>query len=489
LTGERVVAVLAGYGSEVLFEHQLRVPMGKKQTFEKQSRLAVPASWVFDWHLRRGAFERLNPPWEQAKVIARQGGIHDEGSVTLRVPIWGPIRQTWVSKHQGYLPGEQFQDRQVKGPFASLLHTHLVKPDGPDACFLLDQLEYTLPFGPFGAFGESFVRSKLERVFAYRHQLMAADMAAQLAIPHGVGSMRILVVGSTGLVGSTLVPLLTTSGHTVVSLTRGNVSSNAPDVIHWNPETGKLNPEQLEGFDAVIHLAGENVAGRRWTADQKVRIRDSRVVGTNLLARTLASLRQKPKAFLCASAIGYYGSRGDQICTEQSAPGDDFLAHVCQDWERATDAAADAGIRVVNMRIGVVLTPAGGALKKMLIPFKLCVGGILGSGNQYMSCIAIDDVAGAIHHCLVHEELKGPVNLVAPESVTNRDFTKTMGRVLHRPTVFPAPAFALRLAVGEMADGLLLSSTRVTPDQLLKSGYQFRCLTVEATLKHVLGLE
>jgi uncharacterized protein (TIGR01777 family) len=454
--------------------------------FEKRSRIPAPASRVFDWHMRPGAFERLNAPWEQVQVISRQGGIDDGGQVTLRVPVLGPFKQIWVSRHQAFIPGTQFQDVQLRGPFASLVHSHRVEPDGPDACYLIDHLEYQLPFEPLGAIGKNLVQNKLKRVFDYRHRITAADLAAQLSAPLGVGSMKVLVTGSTGLVGSTLVPLLTTSGHQVVRLARGKKTDN-PNTIYWDPESGQLDPQSLEGFDAIIHLAGENIATRRWTAAQKVKIRDSRVVATSLLTKTMASLNKKPKTFLCASAIGYYGNRGDEVCNEKSAPGDDFLAHVCHDWERATEPASEAGIRVVNMRIGVVMTPAGGALSKMLLPFKLGVGGILGSGKQYMSCIAIDDVAGGIQHCLTHEELYGPVNLVAPDAVTNREFTKTLGRILNRPTIFPAPAFVLKLAVGEMADALLLSSTRVVPDQLLQSGYQFRCPTLESSLRHVLG--
>lgn len=454
--------------------------------FEKRSRIPAPAAMVFNWHLKPGAFERLNPPWERATVLCREGGISDGGSVTLSVPLFGPLRKRWVSQHQGFIAGEQFQDVQLHGPFAALLHSHRVEPDGPDACYLIDRLEYDLPLGPLGKLGQEFVQKKLQRVFDYRHRLTAADIAAQLAVPLGVGSMKILVTGSTGLVGSTLVPLLTTSGHTVVRLTRGSQSADSNTIV-WDPESGQLDPKSLEGFDAVIHLAGENIATRRWSAAQKIRIRDSRVVNTSLLTKTLAGLKQKPKTFLCASAIGYYGNRGDDVCTERSTPGDDFLAQVCQDWELATEPAAEAGIRVVKMRIGVVLSPAGGALHKMLLPFKLGVGGVLGSGKQYMSCIAVDDVAGAIQHCLVHEELRGPVNLVLPEPVTNREFTKTLGRILKRPTILPAPAFALKLAVGEMADALLLSSTRVVPNQLVNTGYHFRCPTVESALRHVLG--
>jgi uncharacterized protein (TIGR01777 family) len=455
--------------------------------FEKRTRIPAPASQVFAWHLRSGAFERLNPPWEPVTVVERSGEISNGGQVTLRIPLFGPFTKTWVSKHQGFIAGEQFQDVQLRGPFASLLHSHRVEANGPNACFLVDHLEYELPFGPLGALGQSFVQQKLQRIFNYRHRLIAADMAAQAAIPSGATSMKILVSGSTGLVGSALVPLLTTSGHTVVRLTRGSKSKD-PGTVSWDPEHGQIDARDFEGFDAVIHLAGENIASRRWSANQKIRIRDSRVVATNLLAKTLATLQHKPKTFICASAIGFYGNRGNEVCTEQSVPGDDFLAKVCRDWELATQAASDANIRVVNPRIGIVLSPAGGALGKMLTPFKLGVGGVLGSGKQFMSCVAIDDVVGAIQHCLVHEELQGPVNLVCPDPVTNHEFTKTLGRVLHRPTIFPAPAFVLKLALGEMAEALLLSSTRVMPDLLVKSGYKFRCPDVESSVRHVLGL-
>ncbi len=460
----------------------------KTEIFHKRTRLAAPAAAVFDWHLREGAFERLNPPFEPARVVSRTGGISDGGRVELQVPIGGPFHQTWISQHQGYVPGVQFQDAQIKGPFASCVHTHRIEADGPDACFLDDRLEYRLPFGPFGVLGRAFVARKMQRMFDYRHRLTAADIAAHHNVPAGVTSMKILVVGATGLVGSSLVPFLTTGGHTVYKLSRRN-SNNDPKTIVWDPPTGKIPTAELEGFDAVIHLAGEGIAHHRWTTAQKEKIRDSRVGGTSLLAGALSKLNQKPKHFLCASAIGYYGDRGDEVCAETSAPGTDFLAHVCADWEKATQPAIEAGIRTVNMRIGVVMSPQGGALKKMLTPFKLGVGGVLGSGKQYMSCITIDDVVGAIHHCLTHEELTGPVNLVDPNTMTNRDFTKTLGRILHRPTIFPAPAFVLRIAVGEMADALLLSSTRVVPNRLLSSGYQFRFPDLESGLKHVLGLK
>jgi hypothetical protein len=297
---------------------------------------------------------------------------------------------------------------------------------------------------------------------------------------------RILVTGASGLVGRRLCAELEAAGAKVIRAVRGAVQDPAHEV-HWNPETYTIDAARLEGVDGVVHLAGENIAGGRWTESFKQKIRDSRVNGTRLISETIAKLAAKPKALVCASAIGYYGSRGDETLSESATPGNDFLARVCQEWEQACQPAREAGIRVVNVRIGVVLSSEGGALRQMLTPFKLGVGGKVGSGEQYMSWVAIDDVVGAIVFALANSHLEGPVNLAAPGPVTNLEFTKTLGRVLRRPTIVPAPAFGLRLAFGEMADALLLSSTRVTPQRLQAAGYRFRQPELEGALRHLLG--
>jgi uncharacterized protein (TIGR01777 family) len=298
--------------------------------------------------------------------------------------------------------------------------------------------------------------------------------------------MKILVTGSTGLVGSTLLPFLKSKGHEVFRLVRSQAKTG-PDAIYWNPEKGVDDTARLEGLDAVVHLAGENIAEGRWTDERKARIRDSRVKGTRVLSETLARLAAPPRTLISASAIGYYGDRGAEIMREESAPGADFLADVCREWEAATEPAAQSGMRVVKLRFGVILTPKGGALTKMLAPFQFALGGKLGSGKQYMSWVTLDDVVGAINHALTDETLSGPVNVVAPNPVTNYEFTKTMGRVLSRPTIFSVPAFAVRLAFGEMGDVALLSSTRVEPTRLKESGYVFQHPELESALRQMLN--
>jgi uncharacterized protein (TIGR01777 family) len=295
--------------------------------------------------------------------------------------------------------------------------------------------------------------------------------------------MNVVITGSSGLIGSALVPLLTRNGHTIHRLVRGARGEGA---ARWNPDDGSLDASALADADAVVHLAGESIAAGRWTAATKARILNSRVRGTALLTRALVERDRKPTVFISASAVGIYGDRGDEVIDERSGPGHGFLAEVCSQWEAATRPAADAGIRVVNCRMGVVLSGTGGALAKMLPPFRLGLGGDIGSGRQYMSWIALDDVVGAIQHLMFAETVAGPVNVVAPTPVSNTDFTKTLGRVLRRPTRLRLPAFAVRLGLGEVADELLLASTRALPARLTASGYQFRYATLEGALRHVL---
>lgn len=275
-------------------------------------------------------------------------------------------------------------------------------------------------------------------------------------------------------------------GHLVRRLVRNDVKDGDHE-IRWNPDRGEIDAAELNGIDGVVHLAGENIAGGRWTEAFKRRILESRTKGTRLLAETLASLEMKPSVLVSASAIGYYGNRHDEEVDELAPSGNGFLAEVCREWEACTESAHDAGIRVVKLRIGPVLSPKGGALAKMLTPFKLGLGGVIGSGRQYFSWIALDDVVNALMVAVENESLVGPVNAVAPGAVTNREFTKTLGRVLGRPTIFPMPAFAARLAFGEMADEMLLGGARVSPRELIKAGFPFEYPQLEPALRHLLS--
>lgn len=296
---------------------------------------------------------------------------------------------------------------------------------------------------------------------------------------------KIAVTGASGLVGRRLAAELRNRGYEVLRLVRRAPASG--DEVEWNPANGTVDIDSLSGVTGAIHLAGDNIASGRWTEAKKNKIRESRVQGTELLAGTLTKLSPRPKVMVSASAIGYYGSRGDELLDENSASGSGFLASVCREWEAATGVAAEAGIRVVKARIGVVLASEGGALAKMKMPFLLGVGGRIGDGSQYMSWISLDDVVSALVFALEDDELVGPTNLVAPTAVTNADFTSTLGRVLKRPTVLPVPKFALRLGAGaEMADEMLIGSTRVTPAVLRARGFQWEHPTLEQALRSAL---
>lgn len=298
--------------------------------------------------------------------------------------------------------------------------------------------------------------------------------------------MIVAVSGAGGLIGSALMSSLRADGHRVIALVR-RAPRPDEDALGWDQSSGALTPAGSAVADAVVHLAGDRIVGLRWTAEKKRRIRESRVTATRLLVQTLTRLPKPPAVLVCASGIGYYGSRGDGVLTEDSRPGAGFLADLARDWEAATAPAIALGIRVVNLRIGVVLSAKGGALAAMLTPFRLGLGGAIGDGAQWMSWIALDDVIGVIRHVLERDALRGPVNAVAPAPVTNAEFTRTLGRVLGRPTLVPMPAFAARLALGEMANELLLTSQRVLPARLETSGYAFRHPTLDGALRAALS--
>ena len=300
------------------------------------------------------------------------------------------------------------------------------------------------------------------------------------------GKQTVAITGASGMVGTALATVLRESGHNPVSIARKASGPNDARII-WDPASGLKDPARLETVDTVVHLAGENIAAGRWTAALKDRIRRSRVEGTRSLVKSIAAVGHRPRTFVCASAIGFYGERGDTVLDEDADAGTGFLAEVCREWEHEADAAMELGLRVVKVRIGVVLSPKGGALAKMLLPFKLGAGGIIGSGKQYWSWIGLHDLVRIIAFCVEHDSIQGAVNAVSPNSMTNYDFTKGVGRALHRPTLFPMPAFAAKLVLGEMANELLLSSTRVTPKKLMEQGFEFHYPELVGCLEHELS--
>ena len=296
--------------------------------------------------------------------------------------------------------------------------------------------------------------------------------------------MKVLISGATGLIGSALIPELESGGHQITRLTR---SPGSGGDVGWNPDVGEIDASRLEGHDAVVHLAGESIGEGRWTPEKKRRIRESRTKGTRLLAETIAGLPEPPRVMVSASAVGYYGDRGNELLREDSGPGSDFLAEVCKAWEAAADPAREAGMRVVHLRNGIVLSTEGGALARTLPIFKLGGGGRIGSGRQWWSWVAMDDVVGAIVHALTDDSVEGPVNVGSPNPLTNAEYTRVLGKVLNRPTIFPLPAPAARLMLGEVADALLLASQRMEPAKLEETDYEFRYPELEGALRHLLG--
>jgi len=455
----------------------------KVQHFLQRIELPVSAAEAFAYHERPGALDRLIPPWENVSIVERGAGIRDGSRVVLINRI-GPVPLRWVAEHCDYQAGRQFRDIQRSGPFPRWEHTHRFISVNDQRCVLEDDIEYVVPGGVVGRkLGGRIARQKIESMFSYRHCVTADDL--ELHAKHREqGALRVAVTGSHGLIGGALVPLLTTGGHQVKRLVRDRPGD---DDLLWDPDNGSFDLSALEGYDAVVHLAGENIAAGRWTAERKMRIRDSRVVGTRHLCEALSHLAAPPKVLVSASAIGIYGDRGDETLDEQSPAGKGFLADVTQDWEAAAEPAVAAGIRTVLMRLGMVLCPRGGALSKMLTLFRVGAGGVVGGGRQIVSWIARNDAAGAIYHLLMTDRLSGPVNVVSPQLVTNASLTKTLGRVLSRPTVLPLPRSAARLAFGEFADEVLLASTRVKPRRLLETGYTFRHTDLEDALRNMLG--
>ena len=440
---------------------------------------------VFDWHERPGALERLTPPWGTVEVLHRAGGIRDGGEITLRVHK-GPTSFKWALRHRDYERGRQFRDEQVSGPLKSWVHTHRFSALAGGGTLVEDEIDVEAPLGPAGAaIGPTFLKSELGRLFRFRYRRLFTDLArhAEQAIRP---RLTVAITGATGMIGESLTHFLTTGGHRVLRLVRDSRSVGEGSIF-WNPAAGEIDADALVGVDAVVHLAGTSIASGRWTDERKRSIMQSRVKGTELIARTLADLRGGPKVLVSASAVGYYGNRGADAVDERASSGEGFLAEVCRAWEASARPAERAGVRVVLLRGGVVLSPSGGAIGEMLLPFKMGVGGRLGSGKQYMSWIDLDDHVALIHHALHTDSLSGPVNATAPHPVTNSTFTAALGRALGRPTVIPVPAFAIKAAFGQLGTEALLWGQRVVPRKAVESGFRFFYEGVEDSLRFQLG--
>lgn len=444
--------------------------------YEHKSLLDAPLEEAFAYHDRPGSFERLLPPWLPLRVVARSGGAKD-GRVSMRVG-YGPASFGCQVERFGYEAGRLLKDRSASGPFR-WEHSSEFSPSGERHTNIHDRVSYLVPKMLAGS-----ATRHLARIFSYRHAVTQNDLEFFRERPTS-RPLHVAMTGATGFVGSSLSAFLGVAGHHVLPLSRPGRPRHAGGAS-WDPASGRIEPRP-ERLDAIVHLAGENVFGR--FGETKMRkIRESRVSATAALCREIATWPEKPKVLVAASAIGYYGDRGTEILHEESSAGTGFLAETCKEWEDAVRPLAEAGCRVVNVRIGIVLSPRGGALATMLPAFRAGVGGWLGKGSQFFSWISMDDLLRVFYAALIDEGISGPVNATGPLPVSNYVFTKTLARLLHRPAILPVPAPALRLALGRFADEGLLASARVIPAKLEKLGFRFLHSEVDEALRHVLGL-
>ena len=463
-------------------------PAARERTLTRQSVLPASREETFAWHERPGAIERLTPPWEPVRVEQEADSLRVGSQTILRTSVPGPVVLRWVAEHTRYDPPREFRDTQVSGPFASWEHRYLFEEADSGRTRLTDEVAYELPLRQVGdRVAWPLVQSRLRRMFDYRHRQLADDLAMhQRAQEQGVGALHVAITGSSGMIGSQLVALLRSGGHRVTRLVRRQPSG--ADEAFWDPGAGRVDADALRGLDAVVNLAGAPIA-TRWTAKQKRRIRDSRIRGTRLLAETLAGMDDGPRTLVCASGINFYGyDRGDEPLTEQAQTGGGFLTEVVREWEAVADPERDAGLRVVHVRTGIVQSPRGGVLQLQLPLFHLGGGGRLGAGTQWMSWISIDDILGIYHHVLTTPNLHGAVNATAPHPVSNVEFTRTLGRVLRRPTWIPVPKQGPALLLGEdAATETAFASQRVLPARAEETGYVFRQPVLHGALRHILG--
>ena len=456
-----------------------------------RSGMPASASELYEWHARGGAFERLVPPWQTVSVMDRVGGIEDGARLYMRIAM-GPLRLRWVAVHADVVAGREFTDIQEHGPFAQWRHRHRFEPTGasPDETrsMLTDEIDYRLPLEPVSRWvAGRGVRDDLQRMFAFRHARTRRDLLRHSAVA-GAGR-RVVVSGSTGMIGSALCAFLTTGGYEVIRLVRrpGRPRLDGTREVRWAPEIGRLDPGALEGAYAVVHLAGAPIAARRWSSARREEIRRSRVDGTLTIARAIAACSDRPPVLISASGVGYYGDREEEV-TEASPSGEGFLAATAREWEAATHVAADAGVRVVKLRFGVVLGAGGGLLRRLLTSYRLGLGGPVGGGGQPLSWISLDDAVGSIHHALNSPDCEGAINVVAPRPATQREFSRVLGQVLRRPAVLPIPGAAVRVAFGQMGVALVLGGAPVRSEVLHATGFLHQDADLASALRFELGM-
>ena len=455
----------------------------KERIFTKKTLINVPVEDLFAWHARNGAINRLTPPWTPLSLISRKGEGIDKGvQVKFKMKTLG-VPMIWEAEHVEYKENRMFRDCQTKGPFALWEHSHLFHPETSTSTVMEDRVRFKLPFNIFSLPFYGYAKKELDRIFSYRHQVLKQDMENLVG---RVRKQRILISGASGTIGQALVPFLRTCGHEVIRLVR-DPDDTAEDALYWDPYKNILDMNAAGPIDAVISLNGVDISRGKWTEKQKRLIIDSRVIPTRVLVEKMRAMSSPPSVFISSSAIGLYGEGGDTRLTEETPMGACFISTVCNQWEAASLGAARGGIRTIQLRIGVVLTPAGGALERMSLPFSLGLGTRVSHGQQYMSWISMDDALGGILHILENADINGPVNLTAPEPVTNRAFTKTLGQVFSRPAPFVMPRALALMLWGDMGKETLLTSARVLPTKLMNNGYNFVHTRLEPALRHVLG--
>ncbi len=451
--------------------------------YVKKTKINVPVESLFSWHAEKGAISRLTPPWAPLELISRTGeGIEKGVKVKFIIKLF-KIPMVWEAEHVFFEENKVFIDQQTKGPFAYWKHTHNFVKDSETTSIMEDRVEFRLPMGILSRPFYGYAKKEFERMFSYRHRVLKHDLENHIKKPLG---KRVLISGASGTIGSSLVPFLRTCGHHVFRLVR-HENRLKSDEIFWDPYKGILDLEQHEPFDAIINLNGVDISRGKWTEDQKKKITDSRTIPTKFLVDKMLSLNQKPSTFISSSAIGFYGDADQSILTEADDFGECFISKVCSEWEQASYNAQEAGIRTIQLRIGVVLTPAGGALQRMELPFKMGCGVRLSHGKQYMSWISLDDALSGILHMLNNKKIHGPVNLTAPTPVTNSEFSRCLANVFSKKVFFVLPHFLVKALWGEMGEETLLASAHVKPEKLLKNGFAFQHETLTPALKDVLG--